>query len=72
MGEFLRRVAAPFRPNEDEKMLEGMIEQMVKTTAQASAAIDDALAKCPRSGVDVGRAQRLIPEGSQRPQGWPR
>lgn len=44
MGEFLRRAATAFRPSEDEKMLEGMIEQMNKTTAQASAAIDDALA----------------------------
>jgi len=43
MGEFLRRAAASFRPIEDEKMLEGMIEQMLKTTAQANAAIDDAL-----------------------------
>lgn len=44
MGEFLRRAAASFRPSEDEKMLEGMINQMLATTAQASAAIDDALA----------------------------
>ena len=44
MGEFLRRAAASFRPSEDEKMLEGMIGQMLATTAQASAAIDDALA----------------------------
>jgi len=43
MGEFLRRAAASFRPSEDEKMLDGMIDQMLKTTAQASAAIDDAL-----------------------------
>lgn len=44
MGEFLRRAAASFRPAEDDRMLEGMIDQMAKTTAQASAAIDDALA----------------------------
>lgn len=44
MGEFLRRAAASFHPDEDEKMLERMIDQMLKTTAQASAAIDDALA----------------------------
>ena len=44
MGEFLRRAAASFRPSEDDKILEGMIDQMLKTTAQASAAIDDALA----------------------------
>ena len=44
MGEFLRRAAAAFRPNEDDKILEGMIDQMLKTSAQASAAIDDVLA----------------------------
>ena len=44
MGEFLRRAAASFRPSEDDQVLEGMIEQMAKTTAEANAAIDDALA----------------------------
>lgn len=44
MGEFLRRAAASFSPNEDEKMLERMIEQMMKTTVQACTAMDDALA----------------------------
>lgn len=43
-GEFLRRAAASFRPMEDDKILEGMIDQMTKTTAAASAAIDDAIA----------------------------
>ena len=44
MGEFLRRAAASFHPSEDDQVLEGMIGQMVKTTARASAAIDEALA----------------------------
>jgi len=44
MGEFLRRAAASYRPSEDEKILEGMINQMLATTAQASATLDDALA----------------------------
>ncbi|MGF1645152.1 MAG: hypothetical protein ACFCUJ_16060 [Thiotrichales bacterium] len=44
VGEFLRRAASSFRPEEDESVLEGMIDQMQKTMAQASAAIDDALA----------------------------
>jgi len=43
MGEFLRRAAASFRPTEDPQVLEGMIGQMAKTTARASAAIDEAL-----------------------------
>ncbi|MBI2316226.1 MAG: hypothetical protein HYU75_04175 [Betaproteobacteria bacterium] len=43
MGEFLRRAAASFRPSEDDKVLQGMIEQMIKTTERANEAIDDAL-----------------------------
>ncbi len=43
MGEFLRRAASSFRPGEDEKILEGMIDQMLKTSARTSAAIDDTL-----------------------------
>jgi hypothetical protein len=43
MGEFLRRAAASFHPSDDDQMLEGMIGQMAKTTARASAAIDEAL-----------------------------
>ena len=44
MGEFLRRAATAFQPNEDERIIEGMIGQMRKTTIAAGAAIDDALA----------------------------
>jgi hypothetical protein len=44
MGELLRRAASSYRPSVDDKVLEGMIVQMNKTTAQANAAIDKALA----------------------------
>lgn len=44
MGEFLRRAAESFSPSEDDKILEAMIDQIYKTTAQANAAIDQALA----------------------------
>lgn len=43
MGEFLRRAAESFRPDEDTEILNGMIDQMIKTTNRASEAIDDAL-----------------------------
>ena len=54
--------AASFRPSEDEQLLEGMIVQMLKTTAQASAAIDDALAFVEASNkrisaMESGRAR---------------
>ena len=44
MGEYLRRAAASFQPSEDDAILEGMIAQMAKTTADASAALECALA----------------------------
>lgn len=44
VGEYLRRAAESFTTGEDEKALAGMIGQMLKTTAQANGAIDDALA----------------------------
>lgn len=44
LDEFPGGAAASFRTKEDERMLEGMIDEIVKATAQASAAIDDALA----------------------------
>lgn len=57
MGEFLRRAAASFRPSEDDRMLEGMIDQMLKTTAQANAAIDNALAFVEASNKRIARLE---------------
>jgi len=57
MGEFLRRAAASFRPDEDERLLLPMIEQIVRTTAQAAAAIDDALAFVEASNRRIARME---------------
>lgn len=57
MGEFLRRAAASFRPG-NEEVLDGMIDQMLKTTTQASAAIDDALAYIEASNERIAMLQR--------------
>lgn len=35
MGEFLRRAAFAYQPEQDEKALEGLIEQVKKTTRDA-------------------------------------
>lgn len=43
MGEFLRRAANSFRPEDETEILSGMIDQMIKTTNRASEAIDDAM-----------------------------
>lgn len=44
VGEFLRRAAASFRLAADDRALDGLIGRRVESTAQASAAIDQALA----------------------------
>lgn len=62
MGEYFRRAAAAFRPTEDEKMLEGMIDQVSKTTAQASAAIDHALAFVEASNKRIAVMERKAAE----------
>lgn len=62
MGEFLRRAAASFRPSEDERILEGMIDQMNKTTAQASAAIDKAVAFVAASNRRIAAMERKAVE----------
>ena len=58
MGEFLRRAASSYRPSEEDKVLEGMIDQMNKTTAQASAAIDEALAFVEASNKRIAAMER--------------
>ncbi len=58
MGEFLRRAATSYRPSEEDKLLEGMIDQMNKTTAQASASIDEALAFVDASNKRIAAMER--------------
>ena len=43
MGEFLRRAAEAYRPDEDDTRFSGMIEQVRKTSIEATAALDNAL-----------------------------
>jgi Flp pilus assembly protein TadD len=60
MGELLRRAASSYRPNEDDLMLEGVIEQMNKTTVQANAAIDKALAFVAASNKRIAAMERKV------------
>jgi hypothetical protein len=62
MGEYLRRAAASFRPSHEDQALEGMIDQMLKTTEQANRAIDDALAFVEASNRRIAalEAQRTV------------
>ncbi|MEA3412527.1 MAG: hypothetical protein U9R74_13455 [Pseudomonadota bacterium] len=43
-AEFMRRAAEGYRPAEDDKALEAMIDEMNKATGNAAKAIDDTLA----------------------------
>ena len=43
-GEYMRRAAEGFRPEDEDKALESMIDQMNQATARAEKAIDEALA----------------------------
>lgn len=63
MGEFLRRAASSYRPPEEDRMLEGMIDQVNKTTAQANAAIDAALAFVEASDKRIAAMERRLPDG---------
>lgn len=60
MGEFLRRAAASYRPSEEDTMLVGMIDQMNKTSAQANAAIDAALAFVEASNKRIAAMERKV------------
>jgi hypothetical protein len=53
MGELLRQAAVSFRPPEDDVALEAMIAQMLKSTASASAALDDAIAYVAQSNKRI-------------------
>lgn len=58
MGELLRRAVSSYRTSEQDKQLEGMIDQMNKTTAQANAAIDKALAFVDASNKRIVAMER--------------
>ncbi|MBI3524275.1 MAG: hypothetical protein HY066_07055 [Betaproteobacteria bacterium] len=57
MGEFLRRAAASFHPSEDDRVLDGLIDQMNKSTIRANKAMDEALALCEASNKRIARME---------------
>ena len=58
MGEFLRRSAVAFIPAQNTEILDGMIDQMNRTTQQAGAAIDDAIAFVESSNRRIAAMER--------------
>lgn len=61
MGEFLRRAAAAFSPDDDDAALTALLARVEKSTAAASAAIDDALAH-----VDASNRRIALMEAKAR------
>jgi hypothetical protein len=53
LGEYLRRAAAAFSPEEDEDALVGLLTQVERSTAAVSAAIDEALAHVDASNKRI-------------------
>lgn len=57
LGELFRRGAASYQTRENDTLLEGMIIQMQKSTAQAENAIDDALAFVEKSNRRIAQME---------------
>ncbi len=64
VGEFLRRAAAAFSPEDNEESLAGLLAEVEKSTAAASAAIDAALAHVDASNQRIAlmeaKARRAV------------
>ena len=43
-GEYLRRAGDAYQPEDEEAMLQGLLDQVLKTTRQAERAMEEALA----------------------------
>ncbi|MCP3869839.1 MAG: hypothetical protein GY703_17455 [Gammaproteobacteria bacterium] len=62
-GEYMRQAAASFRPPDDDEMLEGLIDQMLKATRQAEQAVDEMLAYVAASNQ---RIDEMESQGRER------
>ena len=64
LGEYLRRAAAAFSPQEDEEALEGLLTRVERSTASAAAAIDDALAYVEASNKRIAAMEAASSRGT--------
>lgn len=53
IGEYLRRAAQAFSPEEDEQALAGLLAQIERSTVAAGIAVDDALAYVDESNKRI-------------------
>lgn len=56
-AEYMRRAAESYRPSDDDKALEAMIEEMNKATKNAEKAIDDMLAFVAESNRRIAKLE---------------
>ncbi len=63
-GEYMRRAAEGFRPEDDDKALEAMIDQMNQATASAEKAIDAALAYVTASNKRIAEMEAREKRGA--------
>jgi mobilization protein NikA len=57
MGEFVRRAVDAYEPAADDEMIEGLIEQVLRTTAQATHAMEETLAFVSASRQRIERLE---------------
>lgn len=69
MGEFVRRAAEAYRPEDDEKLLEAFLEQVTRSTEQASLAMDAALAFSAESQRRIEAMEANHPVPGQQSNG---
>jgi hypothetical protein len=63
MGEYLRRAAAAFHPDESDAALYGLMVQVERSTAAASSAIDAALAYVEASDRRIAEMEAAASRG---------
>lgn len=69
IGEFVRRAAEAYRPEEDEKLLDGLLEPVRRSTDQASLAMDAAFAFPAESQRRIEAMEANHPVRGQRSNG---
>jgi hypothetical protein len=63
MGELLRRAALSYDPSEDERILEGMADQISKSALRASSAIDNVIQFVEVSNKRIATMERQAARG---------
>lgn len=63
-GEYMRRAAEGFRPDDNDEALAAMIDQMNEATANAEKAIDDALTFVAASNKRIAKMEAEAKRGA--------